>query len=167
MAHEKHQAIRSRYSYRCGYCGVSETDAGGELTVDHYRPISCGGGEDDENLVYCCSRCNLYKGDFWPSEEGASHQKRVLHPKQDDFTGHLRFDERTGEVNALTETAAFHIGLLQLNRPALVAHRLQKHLAALLLEAQKLLDAENAQLRATMKAQEEYLNSLRSLLKSD
>jgi hypothetical protein len=31
---------------------VSETDAGGELTVDHYDPVSAGGDDSPENLIY-------------------------------------------------------------------------------------------------------------------
>ncbi len=31
-AHPKHDAVRGRYHGRCGYCGVSEEDAGGEFT---------------------------------------------------------------------------------------------------------------------------------------
>jgi hypothetical protein len=35
MAHPKLQMVRARYAFCCGYCGVSEADVGGELTVDH------------------------------------------------------------------------------------------------------------------------------------
>ena len=59
------QVVRQRASFACEYCGVSEQSAGGELTIDHFRPQSKGGGDELENLVYCCSRCNLYKSDFW------------------------------------------------------------------------------------------------------
>lgn len=86
---------------------------------------------------------------------------------QDNLAEHLHLNTQTGEVSALTETARFHIELLQLNRPALVANRLQKHMALLLLETQQILQAEIAQLQATIRAQEEYLNHLRSLLGID
>lgn len=58
--------IRRRAEYACEYCGITESDAGGELTVDHYLPTSKGGGDDIENLIYCCARCNQYKQDYWP-----------------------------------------------------------------------------------------------------
>ncbi len=54
MAHPKHHAVRQRYGGCCGYCGLSETDTGGELTVDHFRPLSAGGDDGDGNLVYAC-----------------------------------------------------------------------------------------------------------------
>lgn len=161
MAHERHQAVREGFAYRCGYCGVSEADTGGELTVDHYHPLSAGGDETDKNLVYCCNRCNLYKGDFWPTAADISQGYRILHPNDDDLDRHLRLSLRTGEMEPLTETGRFHIALLQLNRPALVSHRLQKRLLTLLAEKEQLLQAENSQLRATIQAQEEYLIRLR------
>lgn len=64
MPHPRHQEVRQRYQRCCGYCGVTETEGGGELTVDHFRPVSAGGDDREENLVYACFRCNLYKGDF-------------------------------------------------------------------------------------------------------
>ena len=36
MAHPRHEEVRRRYGLRCGYCGVSEAETGGELTVDHF-----------------------------------------------------------------------------------------------------------------------------------
>jgi hypothetical protein len=38
VAHAKHADVRARYGGRCGYRGVSDEDAGGEFTVDHYTP---------------------------------------------------------------------------------------------------------------------------------
>lgn len=56
--------VRRRARFTCEYCGTSETDAGAELTIDHFRPLSKGGADAFENLVYCCSRCNEYKQDY-------------------------------------------------------------------------------------------------------
>jgi HNH endonuclease len=54
MAHPRHEEVRGRYHNRCGYCSVSETETGGELTIDHFQPVSAGGNDSDDNLVYCC-----------------------------------------------------------------------------------------------------------------
>ena len=164
MAHPQHEEVRERFTHCCGYCGVSEADAAGELTVDHYRPVNAGGDEAADNLVYCCSRCNLFKGGFWPTPDDTAHGRRVLHPRLDDLNAHYRVNERTGEVEPLTDTGRFHVELLHLDRSALTAHRLQKRLNLLRAENQQLLEAENAQLRATIQAQEEYLRRLRRAL---
>jgi hypothetical protein len=46
-----------------------------------------------------------------------------------DVTAHYRYDETTGRMEPLTETGRFHIALLRLNRPELVAHRLRQQIA--------------------------------------
>jgi 5-methylcytosine-specific restriction endonuclease McrA len=96
--------IRQRYGYACGYCGVTEVSAGGVLTVDHHRPLSAGGDEHLDNLVYACVRCNQYKHSFWPTDVEQAHGFRVLHPLQDLLTHHYRLNHQTGQLEPLTET---------------------------------------------------------------
>jgi HNH endonuclease len=164
VPHPRHQEVRERYAGCCGYCGVSEVDAGGELTVDHFSPVRVGGGDSDDNLVYACVRCNQYKGDFVPDADDQEHGRRVLHPLLDDVSFHVRLDDRSGELKALSETGRFHITLLQLNRPALVRHRLRRRLMALTEERERLLSAENERLRDTVDAQRAYIDRLRRML---
>lgn len=119
---ERREAVRRAYDYRCGYCGVQEEEVGSELEIDHFQPRSAGGGDDPDNLVYCCPTCNRLKGDFWPAGDPSTSHRRLLHPKRDDLAAHLR-EEPDGRLTALTETGAFHIERLRLNRPPLVALR--------------------------------------------
>jgi len=67
-------------------------------------------------------------------------------------------------VEPVTETGRFHIALLQLNRPPLVALRMRRRLIALLEAKQQLLEAETLQLRATLDSRERYIALLRQLL---
>ena len=46
MRARERQALRKQYEFRCGYSGVSETDIGAELTVDHFQPQSRGGAHE-------------------------------------------------------------------------------------------------------------------------
>ncbi|WP_436621099.1 HNH endonuclease [Sorangium sp. So ce136] len=39
---------------------------GGELEIDHFHPLAAGGSDDVENLVYACTACNRFKGDYAP-----------------------------------------------------------------------------------------------------
>lgn len=112
--------VRRIYAYRCGYCGVSEASVGSELELDHFKPKSANGGDEMENLVYCCTSCNRRKGGFWPVNE--TTVKRLLHPQRDDLKVHL-LEEESGRLTALTEIGAFHIEKLELNRPRLIALR--------------------------------------------
>jgi len=162
MAHPRHDEVRRRYGFRCGYCGVSEANTGGELTVDHYQPVTAGGDDSDENLVYACFRCNTYKGDYIPTPADIQHARRVLHPLRDPLSFHLRENEQTGWLEPLTDTGRFHVLLLRLNRPQLVEHRFRGRLAQLLAASTELLQEENQTLRRRVTALEEYLRRLQT-----
>ena len=108
--------------------------------------------------------CNQYKGDFWPDSTDLVHGRRVLHPGVDDISGHVVIDENTGYLHGLTPTGVFHIALLRLNRPQLVAHRLAEHLQRVFEEKIRLLEQQNAELQKTISAQESYLEVLQAQL---
>jgi hypothetical protein len=120
MTAEERAALRRRYDFRCGYCGVSETDVGAELTTDHFQPTSRDGEDTPANWVYCCFACNNAKGDYWQPDS----PQRILHPFHDNLSEHIR-EQADGTLLGLTETGRFHVQQLRLNRPALVGHRLE------------------------------------------
>lgn len=122
MTSELRETVRLLYQFRCGYCGVTEVDTGNGLEIDHYLPVSRGGKDQLENLVYCCSACNRFKGSVWAPANSA---RRILHPLRDDTAAHFR-EGLDGQIIALTETGQFHIETLHLNRPQLVAQRKQR-----------------------------------------
>ena len=117
--HEKRAIVRQAFGYRCAYCGVHENEVGSELELDHFHPRAAGGANELDNLVYCCPACNRIKGDFWPVHPTAN---RLLHPLRDVLADHIR-EEADGHLFALTETGAFHVERLRLNRPPLIAQR--------------------------------------------
>ena len=55
----KRFAILERDNFRCKYCGA--TPSQNKLHVDHIKPKSIGGSDDEKNLVTACSDCNLGK----------------------------------------------------------------------------------------------------------
>jgi hypothetical protein len=114
--------VRQRANYACEYCGVSETDSAGELTVDHFQPQARGGTDDPSNLLYCCYRCNLYKADYWPVQPG---DPLLWNPRQEPMQAHL-LTLADGRVHPVSGTGQFTLQRLRLNRPALVAYRLRR-----------------------------------------
>lgn len=160
MAHPKLPAVRRRYDFRCGYRGVSETDAGGELTVDHIVPLSAGGTDKDDNRVYACIRCNQYKGTLRPGTSGPSNRPLLLHPLEDDLSAHLREDSSTGHLIALTARGRFHIDALRLNRRPLLMHRTRRDLVALLEAPLDQAVSENSALRERLELLEAYIKCL-------
>jgi hypothetical protein len=122
---------RERFGARCAYCGVHEDTVGATLTVDHHRPRSKGGTDEEENLVYSCPRCNEHKGAYW-HEQDPPHV-RLLNPGHDTLDAHVREDD-DGRLAGLTREGTFFIERLRLNRQQLVAYRLAFRSESLLVE---------------------------------
>ena len=55
--------IYKRDGHSCQYCGSTRN-----LTIDHVIPRSRGGQDTWENLVSCCDKCNVSKGDKYLRE---------------------------------------------------------------------------------------------------
>jgi len=113
--------VREACGRCCGYCGVSEVWVGGELEVDHFRPVRYNGADAPDNLVYACAVCNRFKSDYWPTDD-APENLWLLHPGQDDLSAHL-CETADGRLAGLTPRGWFHIDRLHLNRPQLIALR--------------------------------------------
>ncbi len=139
---------------------MTETATGGELTIDHFQPVSWGGDDSDNNLVYTCFRCNTYKGDFFPNPIDREQGRRLLHPLLDQIPLHIQENEQTGRLEPLTETGRFHIFLLRLNRPQLIEQRLTQRMQELLIQTHQLLRDENEELRLRVVLLELYLREL-------
>ena len=120
MDSSQRERIRQRDAGQCGYCGVHEDNVGALLTLDHHRPRLHGGSDNDENLVYCCPKCNEYKGPYWHDTDPP--RVRLLHPLGDDLGEHL-LEEENGQLVGRTPLGRFFIGRLRLNRRQLVAYR--------------------------------------------
>ncbi len=131
--------VRARAEYACEYCGVTETDSAGLLTVDHYHPLTHGGADDPSNLLYCCFRCNLYKSDYWPTDTATVP---LWNPRQERREVHFVL-LADGLLYPITDVGQVSLSTLRLNRPALVAYRRRdqryQDLESLLREYQDLL----------------------------
>lgn len=161
------QNIRKRANFLCEYCEVSETDSGAELTIDHFKPQSKNGGDEESNLVYCCFRCNTYKGDYWNNEP---NQIQLFNPRKDNRDDHFWLSE-SGRLFALTEIGEFTIKLLRLNRQPLITKRQQDYQKLeehqLLEQTQKAVESLirlNQQQRELLTTQQNLLEEQRRLL---
>ena len=158
--HEKREIVRQALSYRCAYCGVHENEVGSELELDHFHPRAAGGTDDLDNLVYCCPACNRIKGDFWSVSPTV---KRLLHPQRDVLAEHLH-EESDGRLIALTETGAFHLKRLRLNRPPLIAQRQARaERISLRLEVNELRIAQ-AKMQEQLTARDEQIKEIAAQL---
>ncbi len=165
---ELREQVRQRANYACEFCGVMETDAGGELTIDHFQPTAQGGDDSADNLIYCCARCNQYKADYWQSRPD---EPSLWNPRRESFAQHL-LESDAGTLYALTPTGAFTLKRLRLNRSPLIAHRLRKRqhaeqvrLLTRYRDLVQLLEQLNTQLAALMEDQRQLLDEQRELLR--
>jgi HNH endonuclease len=118
---ETRAAVRMTFGGRCSYCGVSETSVGGALEIDHVHPLAAGGSDEIENLVYACTACNRFKGEYAPPPD-APESLRLLHPRRDDTSAHISATAQ-GRLLGLTPRGWFHIQRLHLNRAQLIELR--------------------------------------------
>ena len=119
---EVREQVRQRAGFACEYCGVTETDTAGQLTLDHFHPRARGGSDASGNLIYCCHRCNEYKSDYWPQAPGVP---ALWNPRQEAAQDHF-LELADGSLHALNAVGGLTLRHLRLNRPALIAHRLQQ-----------------------------------------
>lgn len=155
--------IRKQYRESCGYCGVSEFEVGSTLEVDHFRPLLHGGTDDMANLVYACTACNRFKGDYWPVDD-QSLDLYLLHPRKDDMSTHI-IETASGRVNGLTKRGWFHIQWLHLNRPQLVALRQQRIERRQLLNDLIQAEATNRELTQRVRLLEQEIRQLLALIR--
>ena len=168
ISNEIRAQVRQRANFACEFCGITETDTGGELTIDHFQPIAKGGDDSVGNLLYCCHRCNQYKLDYWSSHPDESS---LWNPRREPAAQHfLELDD--GTLHALTATGAFALKRLRLNRPPLVAYRLRKRqqaeeirLLTRYREMVRLLEQLNTQLSVLTEEQRQLLEEQRELLR--
>jgi hypothetical protein len=113
------EQVRQRAQCACEFCGVTEIDVGGMLTIDHFQPRTKAGSDTLENLIYACIACNQYKQDYWPRTEIAPI---LWNPRQESAGLHF-VEQEDGQLTALTPTGVFTIKRLRLNRSQLIAAR--------------------------------------------
>jgi 5-methylcytosine-specific restriction endonuclease McrA len=56
--------IRQRANFLCEYCHSSEEASTSLFTLDHLKPQSLGGADDEDNLALACHRCNGRRYNF-------------------------------------------------------------------------------------------------------
>ncbi len=165
---ELREQVRQRANFTCEFYGIMETDAGGELTIDHYQPKARGGSDNPDNLLYCCPNCNQFKHDYWPTHPD---DLALWDPRREPTSAHfVELDD--GLLHPLTATGAFTLTQLRLNRAPLVAHRLQMRKQAeetrLLTQNQEtvhFLRTVNIQLTTLTQEQRRLLEALYELLR--
>jgi hypothetical protein len=168
VSSEIREQVRQRARRACEFCGVSEVDVGGLLTIDHFQPQSKDGSDDLDNLIYCCVCCNQYKQDYWPTSEA---EPMLWNARQGDAPSNF-VELEDGRVVAVSSLGEFTIRRLRLNREPLVEYRMQRRqrteqtrLLQKYLDLASLLAQANKQLSDLVIEQQKLLQEQRDLLR--
>lgn len=121
--------LRYDFWYACAYCSTSEAEAQAVgFQIDHYEPQTTGSPHvhDYDNLLYACQPCNIFKSDWWMSDEERAEGLRFVRPDWDDLSEHYSLIGDT--LVPKTLPGSFTDGILRLNRQNLRYLRKQRRL---------------------------------------
>ena len=86
--HIKNQVI-FRSEFKCEYCLLPEKVSFYNFHIDHIRPLKHGGSSLIDNLAYCCTDCNHFKGTDIGSFENEDIIVRFFNPRKDNWQDHF------------------------------------------------------------------------------
>ena len=114
--------LRQRAGGHCEYCRITDRLTLAEQQIDHVIAVKHGGSGVVQNLAFCCTVCNRFKGSYIASIDPESGQlTRLFHPRVDGWDEHFRFHD--GHIVALSAVGRFTVRLLRMNRTARVRER--------------------------------------------
>jgi hypothetical protein len=120
--------LRRDFECRCAYCMTHEDRIDvRNFDIDHFRPQGRGGPVNDyRNLYWSCKHCNSSKGDAWPSLTETRQGWRFADPCAEQDYGVHFVENDQGVLEPRTLRGEYHVERLRLNRPWLVARRLER-----------------------------------------
>ena len=114
--------VSGRAQFRCEYCLVHEDDSYSPHQVDHIVSRKHGGASSEDNLAYCCLRCNLWKGtDIGSVSTRTGRLIPLCNPRKDLWSDHFRLNGAI--IEPLTAEGEVTARLLRLNLDKRVAER--------------------------------------------
>jgi 5-methylcytosine-specific restriction endonuclease McrA len=94
---------------QCQYCG--KTFPTSELSIDHVKPRTQGGGESWENLVCSCVKCNARKGGRTPDQAHMRLVRAPVKPKRNPLITLRLGQERYSSWKAFLDDAYWNVEL--------------------------------------------------------
>jgi HNH endonuclease len=115
--------VRERAGHRCELCPMHLELQGAEFHIDHIRPKSQGGTDEDDNLALNCPRCNLVKGDRTAlTDPDTREQVPFFNPRRDRWSAHFRVNGY--QIVGLTAIGRALVAAFDLNSPRRVKIRM-------------------------------------------
>jgi len=108
--------VVERAGYRCEYCKAPEQAFNLHFEVEHIKPKSRGGADNDDNLALACTSCNVFKSDAVVGFDVITDEDIPLfHPRQQDWEDHFSVNSVNGEIEGLSTVGRATIICLKIN----------------------------------------------------
>jgi hypothetical protein len=109
----------------CAYCHSPRQFLAAGLERDHIIPLSKGGTNTAENICWACHKCNQFKAaKLLVSDPTTEDAVPLFHPNLQIWRDHFAFSEDSATIIGLTPTGRATVHALKINRPELIALRL-------------------------------------------
>ncbi|HBR00661.1 MULTISPECIES: HNH endonuclease signature motif containing protein [unclassified Roseofilum] len=121
------QLVIQRAQNRCEYCGISQVGQVATFHIDHIIPVVAGGETTSDNLALACVSCSLRKGARQQIKDSETGEVvNIFNPRQQRWHDHFAWNGV--EVIGLTPTGRATVNALHLNRPTMLAIRVEEEL---------------------------------------
>lgn len=108
--------VALRALHACEYCHAPEAVFNLAFEVEHIRPVSLGGSDEDGNLALACRSCNLHKATHIGAEDPESGLNVALfNPRLDSWSDHFGLEHSTGRMAGVTAIGRATIEQLNMN----------------------------------------------------
>lgn len=119
----KYATVATRAGHRCEYCHAPEATFNFPFEVEHVRPVTAGGSDEDINLALGCRSCNLYKSARTTGiDPDTGKEVPLFNPRTDQWDKHFVV-ELFGSIAGTTAIGRATLERLRINSPKQIAAR--------------------------------------------
>lgn len=109
--------VRARANEVCEYCLASSLYSFHAFTIDHVVPISKGGKNDQDNLVFSCQYCNSSKYNKVASLDLLTgNLVPLFNPRRDNWSEHFIWNDGFSSIIGITPIGRATVICLKMNR---------------------------------------------------
>jgi 5-methylcytosine-specific restriction endonuclease McrA len=124
IGEEIRQRVIEQAKNRCGYCLSAQDYVMGPLEIEHIRPKSVGGSDNEDNLWLACRLCNGYKRSQIEAIDPQSNKKVTLfNPRFQKWSKHFEWSESGTHIIGRTPQGRATVVALQLNNQVAITVR--------------------------------------------
>jgi HNH endonuclease len=127
VSYRLRRLVVNRAGNRCEYCRLSQEGQEASFHIDHIKPRARGGSTERDNLALACASCSLRKSARRSALDPLTGRKvPIFHPRRQNWLRHFRWEGM--EIVGSTATGRATVQLLDMNRPLILAIRLEESL---------------------------------------